>query len=260
MTLWRLGALAALGWFGAAVLAAQTQDVQKGRQLFLGMCSRCHGAEGGGGEGPNLSHLNRAHNDEELRVIIRDGIPDRGMPRIRRFTDAEMRQMVAFVYSLGAKGGVAATGHAENGKAVYQKLGCAGCHAISGAGGDFGPELTSIGSRRAADYLRQAIVDPGAALPKGSTIPGRGFSEFLPVHVVLANGQEVNGVRVNEDSFTIQVRDRAGKLYSIRKADTKQVEKQFGKSLMPEYKSRASAPEVEDLVAYLATLGTGEAK
>src|SRR5579872_2615868 len=120
MILLRLRALAALGWLGAGLLTAQTADVQKGRQLFLGMCSRCHGAEGGGGEGPNLSHLNRAHNDEELRTIIRDGIPDRGMPRIRRFTDAEMRQMVAFVHSLGSTGGALATGKAENGKALYQ--------------------------------------------------------------------------------------------------------------------------------------------
>src|ERR1700761_7318505 len=126
MTLWRWGALAALGWLGAAALTAQTADVQKGCQLFLGMCSRCHGAEGGGGEGPNLSHLNRAHNDEEMRIIIRDGIPDRGMPRVRRFTDAEMRQMIAFVNSLGATGGAMAMGKAENGKALYQKLGCAG--------------------------------------------------------------------------------------------------------------------------------------
>jgi len=260
MTQWRLGALAALTWFSAAVLMAQTADVAKGRQLFLGMCSRCHGAEGGGGEGPNLSHLNRAHNDDEMRTIIRDGIPDRGMPRIRRFTDVEMRQMVAFVHSLGARGGEAAMGKAENGKAVYQKLGCAGCHAVSGSGGDFGPELTSIGSRRAPDYLRQSIVDPAAALPRGSTIPGRGFSEYLPVHVVMSNGQEVDGLRVNEDSFTMQVRDRAGKLYSVRKAEAKQLDKEYGKSLMPEYKSRASAADVEDLVAYLATLKMGDAK
>jgi cytochrome c oxidase cbb3-type subunit 3 len=260
MTKWQLGALAALGWFGTAALTAQTADVQKGRQLFLGMCSRCHGAEGGGGEGPSLSQLNRAHNDEEMRTIIRDGIPDRGMPRIRRFSDAEMRQMIAFVHSLGAKGGEAAMGKPDNGKAVYQKLGCAGCHAVSGSGGDFGPELTSIGSRRAVDYLRQAIVDPGAALPKGSTIPGRGLSEYLPVHVVMPNGQEVTGLRVNEDSFTMQVRDRAGKLYSVRKADAKQLDKQYGTSLMPEYKSRAPAADVEDLVAYLATLRTGDAK
>src|SRR6202030_2308568 len=131
--------------------------MEKGRQLFLGMCSRCHGVEGGGGEGPSLSRLTRAHNDEELTAIIRDGIPDRGMPRIRRFTDGELRQMVGFVHSLSRSAGAASTGSPGNGLAVYQRLGCSSCHIIAGEGGDFGPELTSIGARRAPDYLRQAV-------------------------------------------------------------------------------------------------------
>ena len=248
--------------FAALTVSAQTAaDVEKGRQLFLGMCSRCHGATGNGGEGPPLTRLQRAHNDEELRAIIRDGIPDRGMPRIRRFTDAELMEMAGFVRTLGQASGSAAMGRPENGRAVYQKLGCASCHIVAGSGSGFGPELTGIGARRAPDYLRQAIVDPGAALPRGAAIPGRGFSEFLPVHAVMQDGHEVSAVRVNEDSFTIQIKDVAGRLYSLRKADLKQLDKQFGKSVMPNYTGRASAAEVDDLVAYLAGLGTqGDAK
>ncbi len=241
----------------AAALTASAQnaaDVEKGRQLFLGMCSRCHGT-GGGGEGPSLTRLTQAHNDEQLRAIIRDGIPDRGMPRIRRFTDTELRQMVAFVDSLGVATGVASTGNPKNGRALYQRLGCEACHIVAGEGGDFGPELTSIGARRAPDYLRQSIVDPGAALPRGTPIPGRGLSEFLPVKLVTLDGREVSGVRVNEDSFTIQVKDAGSKLYSFRKADLKQLDKLFGQSMMPDYKARVTSGELEDLVAYLSGLG-----
>jgi putative heme-binding domain-containing protein len=256
MLLRRLAAgLILLSTAALTVSAQSAGDVEKGRQLFLGMCSRCHGAEGGGGEGPSLSRLTRAHNDEELSAIIRDGIPDRGMPRIRRFTDGELRQMVGFVHSLSRSSVAASTGSPRNGLAVYQRLGCSSCHIIAGDGGDFGPELTSIGARRAPDYLRQAVVDAGAALPRGSLIPGRGFSEFLPVRVVTRDGGEVNGVRVNEDSFTIQVKDASNKLYSFRKADVKQLDKQFGKSMMPDYKARVTALELDDLVAYLSGLG-----
>jgi cytochrome c oxidase cbb3-type subunit 3 len=239
-----------------AVSAQSTADVEKGRQLFLGMCSRCHGT-GDGGEGPSLTRLTRAHNDEELRAIIRDGIPDRGMPRIRRFTDAELRQMVGFVHSLGSVAGGTATGDREKGRDLYRRLGCQSCHIVAGEGGDFGPELTTIGARRAPDYLRQSVFDPGAALPRGAPIPGRGFSEFLPVRLVTQDGREVNGVRVNEDSFTIQMKDVSGKLYSFRKTDLKQLDKLFGKSMMPEYKARVTAAELEDLVAYLGSLGAG---
>ena len=238
--------------------SAQNTELEKGKQLFLGMCSRCHGVEGGGGEGPNLNRpvLSRAADDQALAAVIRDGIPDRGMPRIRRFTDAELRQMVTYIRSLSRSSAVASTGNPEKGKAVYQRLGCSSCHIIDGEGGNLGPELSSVGAHRAPDYLRQAIVDPAAALPRGvMPIPGRGFNEFLPVRVVTREGREVRGVRVNEDSFTIQVRDAGNQLYSFRKTDLQKLDKQTGQSLMPDYKAKAAGSDLDDLIAYLSSLG-----
>lgn len=240
-------------------LAAQSgSEIEKGKQLFLGMCSRCHGVEGGGGEGPNLNRpvLSRAPDDQALADVIRDGIPERGMPRIRRFTDAELHAMVVYIRSLSRMSASAATGDPAKGKAIYQQSGCAGCHIIDGEGGNLGPELTGIGSRRAPDYLRQAIVDPGAALPRGTMqIPGHGFNEFLPVRAVTRDGHEIRGLRVNEDSFTIQLRDAGGQLHSFRKTDLQTLDKQVGQSLMPSYKSKIAGPALDDLVAYLSRLG-----
>jgi len=65
----------------------------------------------------------------------------------------------------------------------------------------------------------------------------------------------VSGVRLNEDSFTIQLKDAGNKVYSFRKTDVQQVDKQFGKSMMPDYKARVTASELDDLVAYLSGLG-----
>ena len=240
------------------LVAQDAGEMQKGRQLFLGMCSRCHGADGGGGEGPNLDRpvLSRAPDDQALVAVIRDGIPDRGMPRVRRFTDAELHAMVLYIRSLGRTAAVAIAGSPEKGRAVYQRSGCSSCHIIDGEGGNLGPELSSVGAHRAPDYLRQAIVDPAAALPRGvMPIPGRGFNEFLPVRVVTRDGRQVRGIRVNEDSFTIQVRDAGNQLYSFRKADLQTLDKELGKSLMPDYKARISGADLDDLVAYLSSLG-----
>ena len=61
-------------------------------------------------------------------------------------------------------------------------------------------------------------------------------------------------MRINEDTFTIQLRDAANKLYSFRKSELEHVEKQLGKSLMPSFVNRLTGSELNDLVAYLSSL------
>jgi putative heme-binding domain-containing protein len=242
----------------ALALVQNPGDIQQGRQLFEGLCADCHGFEGTGGRGPSLNHatLPRAQDDEALRAIIRDGIPDRGMPRVRRTTGNEQRQLIAYVRSLGRAASGVHSGDAQKGRLVYQRSGCSSCHVVAGEGGITGPELTTIGIQRGPDYLRQAVIDPGAALPHGTlAVPARNLDEFLPVKVVTRDGAEIQGLRINEDTFTIQLRDMSGQLHSFRKADVRQVEKEFGKSVMPPFKDRLAAAEIDDLVAYLAGLG-----
>ena len=65
-----------------------------------------------------------------------------------------------------------------------------------------GPDLTNVGTHRAPDYILQAIVDPGAALPVRLSrvvlqqVPGRGFNEYLVVRAITADGRKIRGVRV----------------------------------------------------------------
>ena len=244
----------------AAQTSAATQsaaDAGEGKKLFQGMCGRCHGIDGTGEEGPNLARptLTRAADDESLRVIIRDGIPDRGMPRVRRMTDTELDQLVAYVRLLGRSPAATSTGNAQRGGEIYRRLGCASCHIIQGQGSSFGPDLTEIGASRGPNYLRQSFLGPAEMLPRGSSpVPGRGFTEYLPVHAVTSDGKDVTGVRINEDPFTIQLRDTSNRFHSFRKSDLKQLDKEFGKSLMPSFRGRLTDTENEDLVAFLASL------
>jgi cytochrome c oxidase cbb3-type subunit 3 len=100
------------------------------------------------------------------------------------------------------------------------------------------------------------LLDPGKLHSKGvQGILQGGFSEYLPVSIVENNGREVRGFRVNEDSFTIQVRDASGTLYSFRKTDLANIDKQIGRSLMPSYRDRLTAADTDNLVAYLYSLG-----
>ncbi len=238
----------------ASTLAA---DIEGGRQLFNGMCVECHGVNGTGADAPSLNRprLMHAPTDAALVKILDVGIPNTNMPRIRRFTDTETRQLVAYIRSLGRVAEVKLPGDPAKGRDIYRNLGCAGCHIINGQGGNLGPDLSDIGFLRGAPYLKQAVVDPAATLPKGTMqVPARGYAEYLPLRVVTKKGDEVRGIRVNEDAFTVQVRDQAGKFYSLRKADLELLEKQTGKSLMPSFSNRLTPSELDDLVAYLASL------
>jgi cytochrome c oxidase cbb3-type subunit 3 len=253
--------LMALAALPARLNAQSKADIDGGKQLFQGMCVECHGAGGAGGEAPSLNRARLSHavDDTALANVIANGIPNTAMPRIRRFTENELRQLVAYVRSVGKVAQVRVPGDPKKGAAIYKNLACASCHVVAGEGGTLGPDLTDIGIMRGAAYLRDAVVDPGSSLPRGTlSVLSRGYAEFLPVRIVTRQGGEVRGIRVNEDAFTIQVRDAAGKFYSLRKSDLELLEKQTGKSMMPSLASRLTAPELTDLVAYLASLRGAE--
>jgi len=55
----------------------------------------------------------------------------------------------------------------EEGEKIFYAVGCIGCHTVKGVGGRVGPELTDIGRRRDAAYIRQSIEDPRAYIVPG---------------------------------------------------------------------------------------------
>ena len=252
--------LVAIG-FPRESAAQSAADVQAGKVLFGHLCVTCHGFDGAGGAGPplNRAKLPNAPDDAALRAIIADGIPNRGMPRVRRTLDNEQRVLVAYVRALGRTARPASRGNAQKGHDLYTKLNCASCHIVKGQGGILGPELTDIGAVRGPQYLRQAIVEPAATFPSSTLrVQGPGYNEFMPVRVVLKDGAEVRGIRLNEDLFTIQLRDVTGKFHSIRKSNAELIRKETDASLMPSFAGRASDAELDDLVAYLTSLGSGQ--
>ena len=66
-------------------------------------------------------------------------------------------------------------------------------------------------------------------------------------------GQRIEGVALNEDDLSIQLRDAAGNPRSLLKENLKEVRREE-RSLMPSYASKLSSAEIDHLVAYLRTL------
>ena len=76
------------------------QDVTPGRTTFENRCARCHGGDGAGGErGPNILTRLTARNDQQLGILIREGIPGTGMPG-SQVTPAELTTLTAFLRSI----------------------------------------------------------------------------------------------------------------------------------------------------------------
>ncbi len=215
-----------------------------GTRLFRAQCSRCHGVFGGGGEGPPLDRpLHHGDDPAVLQTVVKNGILGTQMPEAWQMNDREIAAVVAHVLGLGRVASEPLPGHPERGLEVYRSEGCEACHVIAGAGFALGPELTQVGARRAPAILREHLVDPGAVVD----------DRYRVVALTLSSGARVRGVRVNEDAFTIQIRDLNHRLHSFDKADLTAVNREPRASLMPSYR-QLDASALDDLVAYLASL------
>lgn len=229
--------------------AATSSDVAVGQRIFDAQCAWCHGAAGTGGTGPDLRRatLRHAANDRELTTIVRNGIPGTEMPSFAiALTETMAWQTAAYVRSLGRARGRPLPGSAEHGAALYDANGCGGCHILRGRGNALGPELTTIGALRGAPYLRDALIKPEAAHPPG----------YLVVKATTTAGNVVRGIRLNEDVFYVHVRDARGTVHTLQKSDLSALDRELEATLMPSY-ARLSASDLDDLVAYLASLRGG---
>ena len=179
-----------------------------------------------------MPKLPRAPDDAALLKVIEDGIRGTEMPGAGAMSDREMRQTAAYVRSLGKLPMKPVPGDPAHGAEIYRGKGnCASCHSIQRRGRSRRTGSFRRSARRAApSHLRESLVDPQAAVPE----------DYLLVTVVPKNGPSVTGVRVNEDSFSIQVRDNSGRSHSFWKSDVTSIERQRGKSPMPSYKGQLS--------------------
>lgn len=257
-TVWLLRLIVAFAFTSVDTMAqsvsltnATAEDLASGQRTFDAQCTTCHGAGGAGGIGPDLrrAKLRHAADDAALVQIIRNGIPGTDMPGFSYgLTDRAAQQTAAYVRSLGRVAPAAVPGDARRGAAVYESSGCSACHAVGGRGGVVGPELTAIAALRGTSYLRESVIKPEAAHPKG----------FLVVRAVTKSGKEIRGIRVIEDVFWIHLRDAAGVVTTLQKSELSTLERLPEASLMPSYESRLSPADLDDLIAYLSTLRGGQ--
>jgi cytochrome c oxidase cbb3-type subunit 3 len=222
-------------------------DIAQGKRIFQGHCAGCHGPGGEGGRGAILARpiLTRASDDATLFQILKDGIKGTEMPPAPELTEHEKWQVAAFVKTLG-RVDVSKTipGDPTKGEQLFASNGCSTCHTVKMKGGRMGPDLTWIGARRNAAYLREALVAPEAALPEG----------FVQVRLTTKTGEHLTGILINEDTYSVQIRDLSDGLHSFWKHELSEFRKERGKTPMPGYRDKLSPADLDDLVSYLSSL------
>jgi cytochrome c oxidase cbb3-type subunit 3 len=227
--------------------AVSALDLAAGERAFGAQCSACHGRNGEGASGPALAvpRLRRATNEDLLVQVIREGIPGTPMPA-SALTNAQATQIAAYVWTLGHRLQAGVSGDAHSGEEIFSGKGrCNQCHTVAGKGGAVGPDLAGIGARQDLDFLRASLLDPEASVP----------TSFLQVRVTMKDGRKLIGVRVNEDTFSIQIRDLSSHFYSFSKSELTDLVKEPLHSPMPSYRTLLTSSELEDLLSYLVSLG-----
>jgi putative heme-binding domain-containing protein len=231
-------------------------ELASGQSHFRIHCARCHGMLGQGGEGPSLTRPNLKHapDDKALFEVIDEGIRGTGMPGTFGPNEETLWQIAGYVRSLGRLPPEEMPGDPMRGREIYEGKGaCQTCHIARGEGRGVGPELSDVGARRNLEYLRRALTNPDADHPMLSDWQKGNINAFLTLRVVSETG-EYEGLRINEDEFSVQMRDLTGAIHSFDKRELLDLERAFGHSLMPGYEAVLSSREIDDLASYLMSL------
>ena len=221
-------------------------DIEFGIRLYGANCVRCHAETGDAVAGVDLRSgaYNRASSDRELMELLRTGIPGTAMPP-NNFSGSELTGLVSYLRTMrDVDLSAVALGDGTRGSVLFTGKGaCATCPRVNGLGPRTAPDLSDIGSIRTAATLQRSLLDP-----TGSMLPIN-----RPVRATLSDGTVINGRRLNEDTYTIQVLDQDERLRSLDKSELRELSA-LTESPMPPATELLDTEEIADLLAYLLTL------
>jgi putative heme-binding domain-containing protein len=222
-----------------------SSDIAAGTANYRSRCAYCHGLDGTGGKGPDLTRGEFRHGSSDVDILrtIREGIPTSEMPRTY-FPEKQGWQVVAFVKSLSQGASrLDIAGNPADGANIYDAAGCSKCHMVAGHGGRLGSDLIDVGALRSPEHVRTSILKPDDEVHR----------RYWSVEIVLRNDKVISGFRLNEDTYSIQVIDAEENLHSLWKKDIREINERKT-STMPSYEGTFSDRELDDLVAYLYSL------
>ncbi|MGA0557893.1 PVC-type heme-binding CxxCH protein [Larkinella sp. VNQ87] len=139
------------------------------------------------------------------------------------------------------------TADPAKGELVFRKtaLTCQTCHAIGGAGGRIGPDLSSLGTSSPVETIIRSILYPNQSIKEGYELQ----------RLVKKEGTELMGYIVSNGTAEIVLRDISGQEVSVPKSQINALEKVPG-SLMPAgLTASLDKQEFINLIGFLSKMG-----
>jgi len=225
-------------------------DINAGLKYFERQCSRCHGFDAKGNDetgAPDLTgRLARASSEVGIFNIIRSGIAGTAMlPVAADLPDTQVWQLVAYIGSLSTDpANIDLPGSVASGNNLFiNKADCNSCHMVDGQGGRLGPDLSRVGEQRSPEELLSDMLNPHIDVAP----------RWWTMRITDRDGVVREGLRMNEDSFSLRIMDEESNLWSYPKNQIASFER-VEASTMPSYTQTLSDSEIDDLVAYLFSL------
>ena len=246
-----VAALAALDIGQAAPLAVEALDDTKSEQSALELWRALLGvkdAESALAKALPAKRFSKLAAEAGLRAIREGGRNMQALalalPRSAGLKDEDITLSRSEIRALTKA--VEKSGDAARGELVYRKLelGCVSCHAIGGAGGKVGPDLTSIGASAPLDYLVESIYYPNRKIKEG----------YHSLLVETKDNQVLFGMVEREDDTQLILRNVANQSTTIAKANVRK--RTQGNSLMPSgLIDRLERQDQIDLFSFMSRLG-----
>ena len=217
--------------------------------MFRRHCASCHGKGAEGGRAPSLTgHLHVGDAEADVIRVVSGGIAGTEMTSYEvRLGPDKIARIAAYVRSV-KRSESPLDGDPARGEAVFWgKGGCGNCHAAGNRGNRIGPDLSRIGRQRSVGYLRESLLAPDADI----------VNNFNGVTVVTADGEAVRGIARSVDDFNVVLQEFSGAVRSFLRGELRSVSSD-PQSLMPAYGKALSAAEIDDVLAYLLTLGASQ--
>lgn len=142
---------------------------------------------------------------------------------------------------------IRATGDPVLGEAIYRRsnLACQTCHAVGGAGGKIGPDLSSLGTSSPIDNIIQSLLVPNESIKEGYELQ----------RVVKRDGGSVMGYLAADGASEVVIRNVAGIEEAIPKDQIQAHESVPGSLMPPGLTASLDRSEFINLVGYLSKLG-----